>query len=145
MDLNHSKVNLYQNIPTELTERSQWIVWKHENNTKVPYQAVGRAQRKASSTDPRTWASFDKAVGVVRRKLADGIGFVFTNEDPYVGIDLDNKTDDSSKDIQNRAWVARFSSYTELSPSGKGYHIIVTGELDGGINKGGARHKNHFL
>ena len=45
-------------IPSELTVRPRWVLWRRETVkgrlTKVPYQRNGR---RASSTDPRTWAS----------------------------------------------------------------------------------------
>ena len=130
-------VNRYKNIPLELRKLKQWVVYKNEHKTRIPYQVAGRCQKKASSSDPSTWTTFGAASAAVKNKLADGIGFVFTSDDPYTGIDLDNKQDDAEKAADNDMWVTSFDSYTERSPSGMGYHIIVKGEVGTGINKDG--------
>lgn len=58
----------------------------------------------------------------------DGIGFVFTAEDPYVGIDLDHAV---QSEIQPWAMqiVRQLDSYTEFSPSATGLHIFCRGRL----------------
>src|SRR5690606_8285364 len=50
-----------------------------------------------------------------------GIGYVFSREDPFTGIDLDQLDDEA------REWIARFDSYAEVSPSGTGAHVIIRG------------------
>lgn len=63
---------------------------------------------------------------------------MFAPDDPYTGIDLDGCFDETgvlagwAQDL-----VTRFDSYTELSPSGHGLHIIIRGKLPGrGRRKG---------
>ncbi len=77
-----------ENIPAELRERLQWVTWKLENGTKVPYNA--RTGRRASSTDPSTWASYAEACAAAQHRHHVGVGYVFAPDDPYVGIDLDD-------------------------------------------------------
>lgn len=121
-------------IPAELRERRQWVVWRYEERdgkpTKVPYNA--RTGGKALSTKPATWSPFDVALQV--RERYDGIGFVFSKDDPYVGIDLDHARDAETGEI-TAPWaeevLRRLDSYTEVSPSGTGLHVIVRGELPG--------------
>ena len=129
-------------IPQELRDLPQWVAWKFAQRdgnakpTKVPINAeTGKA---ASSTDPATWTSFEKALVAYQSGHGDGIGFVFSTDDPYTGIDLDSCYDevghmaDWAENI-----VARLDSYTELSPSGRGLHIIIRGTLPGkGRRKG---------
>ena len=83
--------------------------------------------RTASSTDPATWSSFDEVVTAYEAGGFDGIGFVFTKGDPYCGIDLDDCRDPSR--VRSRPWaqaiIDELASYTEVSPSGTGVHIIV--------------------
>jgi putative DNA primase/helicase len=47
-----------ENIPKELTERPQWVLWRYEERagklTKIPYTQCGR---RASSTDLTTWTT----------------------------------------------------------------------------------------
>ena len=59
-----------------------------------------------------------------------GIGFVFSSADPYTGIDLDNCVDgDGEIALWALEIVRYFDSYTELSATGTGLHVIVRGEV----------------
>ncbi|ELZ32322.1 hypothetical protein C474_07552 [Halogeometricum pallidum JCM 14848] len=94
----------------------------------------------ASSTDPETWGSFETALAYTDTANADGIGFVFTDDDPIVGVDLDDCRDPDSEDVANAALdiIERLDSYTEVSPSGTGYHVLITGDLPDGRNRRGS-------
>ena len=80
-------------VPDDLAERDQWILWRRESSghreTKVPYSVQGH---RASSTDRSHWSGLDQALDTWRRypRRYAGLGFVFTSEDPFVGIDLDD-------------------------------------------------------
>ncbi|WP_455089925.1 phage NrS-1 polymerase family protein [Peptoanaerobacter stomatis] len=118
-----------------MQELKQWILWKYEDTggkklSKVPYQINGL---RAKPNDKTTWSDYNtvKAVFYNYDNEYDGIGFVFTAEDDYVGIDLDFGIDDAVKDDI----INTLDSYTELSPSGKGYHIIVKGKKTVGSNR----------
>jgi hypothetical protein len=121
------------NIPQALRDRAQWVVWRYETSaagraTKVPYDA--RTSRKASSTNPTTWTSFDVAKRAYEQGNGryDGIGFVFTREDPYCGIDLDDCIGaDGAIAPWAREIVDRFPSYTEISPSETGLKLYLRG------------------
>jgi putative DNA primase/helicase len=55
---------------------------------------------------------------------------VFSSADPYTGIDLDNCVDENGKIALWALEIVRcFDSYTELSATGSGLHIIVRGEV----------------
>jgi putative DNA primase/helicase len=119
-----------ENIPQELKVRPQWVVWKAigEKPDKVPYSA--RDGLKASSTDLMTWSSFEEAYEALCTGLYSGVGFVFSSADPFTGIDLDGCVDE---DGEVEAWaleiVRHFASFTELSVTGTGLHIIVRGDV----------------
>ena len=127
-------------IPTELKVCAQWVLWRYEEReakqTKVPYQVSGQ---RASSTDPRTWTTFDKAVVVYRNGGFDGIGFVVTHDADFVGVDLDHCVDPITGQIQPQAQdiVHRLESYTEVTPSGEGLRIFLRGNLPLGRRKQG--------
>ena len=125
--------SLYANIPDELKKLNQWVCWRHENNTKVLKVAAGKCGRNAKTNDKSTWRSF--ATAAKQSKYADGIGFVFTVNDPYIGIDMDNKQGIAELDADHQVWIKAFDSYTERSPSGKGYHVILKGEQIKGFNQ----------
>ena len=133
-----------ENIPDQLTERPQWVCWRLEMRdgkpTKVPY--TPGTERRASSTELMTWSTFEQALAAyeVGEPPYDGIGFVFCNADPFVGIDLDDCRDPESGEVA--PWAQNIidrvqEGYVEISPSGEGVHIIVEGSVrDGGMGKG---------
>ncbi len=128
-------------LPTEMCVREQWICWREEKRngdmTKVPVDP--ETGDFASSTDDRTWSSLETALEYATAARADGIGFVFTSTDPIVGIDLDKCRDPETgkPDGDTKEIVQRLGSYTEISPSGTGYHVLVQGELPSGRNRRG--------
>lgn len=127
----------FMDVPWDLRERPQWVCWRLEPRseqpagkaTKVPYRADGLG--KASSTDSATWCSFDDAAVAVEEGGFDGIGFVLTDDDPFVGVDLDNCRNAETGEIELWAWevVTALDSYTEVSPSDAGLHVFVRAAL----------------
>lgn len=126
---------LPHNLPVELREYPQWVLWwleqRHQRATKVPYQPSGR---RASVSDPATWISFEDACDVYGSdKQWDGIGFVFTEHDPFTGIDFDHCVgQDDTIAPQVLAHVQRLNIYVEYSPSRTGLHAIVCAHLTRG-------------
>jgi len=122
-------------IPNELKQFPNWVTWRAEERdgkkTKVPY--TPRTRRLASSTDPKTWGTFEDALADYHDgSPADGIGFVFTDS-PFCGVDLDHVLDGDGKPDETAAWVvAGLRSYTERSPGGDGLHVIVEADLPPG-------------
>lgn len=129
-------------LPIELRHRSQWVCWGSRNRdgkrTKVPLNpATGGF---ASTANPETWGSFESALRHATKPTVDGIGFVFTDTDPYVGIDLDDCRNPETGSLSDEAVgiVMRLQSYTEISPSGTGLHIIARGSLPEGPRRRGS-------
>ncbi len=77
--------------------------------------------------EPSDWATFEKAQQALSRHTYEGIGYVFSEENDIVGIDLDKVIDATGQKICPKAQeiVNRLDSYTEVSPSGTGLHIFV--------------------
>lgn len=123
-------------VPDDLAERDQWVLWRLECNTKVPYRPDGR---RASITNPDDWNEFDVVIHALEKhpKHWSGTGFVFTPEDPFVGIDLDNCLEKNATPKQwARGIIARFSdTYMEVSPSGCGVKIFSKGKLPTAVGK----------
>jgi len=129
-----------QGIPKELLKLPQWVLWKAKpkngKTTKVPYPVTGE---EAKSNDPSTWGSFEDVLRVYKAGDYSGIGYVFSKDDPHCGIDLDHCRDPETGKIEPWAKkiIKAFQSYTEISPSGTGVHILVIGKLpEGGRKKG---------
>ena len=116
----------YAAIPQEMRSYKQWIVWRKEEGTKVPYQINGKL---ASTTKPGTWSTFAEACEASPNY--DGIGFVFSENDPYTGIDLDATTDADGV-ARQKLIFEKMESYSEVSPSGQGLHIIIKAKVPSG-------------
>jgi hypothetical protein len=115
------------NIPPELRALQQWVCARPD---KIPLDP--KSGRVASVTDPSTWGSFEVAVST-----GLNVGFVLTEHDPYCIIDLDNKESDPATQEQadlHRRILDAFDSYTELSFSGRGYHVVVRGRVPVGVH-----------
>lgn len=124
--------NNYDNIPAEMREYKSWCLWRYEHvegkkPTKVPYQANGY---KLSTTDSNQWLTWEQAIACA--PSYDGIGFVFSNSCPFSGIDLDDAEGDPAIYERQLKVFNEFNSYSELSPSGRGLHIIIRGKIKGG-------------
>lgn len=118
----------FKNIPDELKALRQWVLWRKEDigaskPTKIPYQVNGH---KASVVVPQNWSAFDDVCEVFKSGHYSGIGFVFTVNDPFVFVDLDKAPDQLTMDRQLKVFQT-LNSYSELSPSDEGLHIIAKG------------------
>ena len=138
-------------IPAELTARPQWVLWQgqekidqktgEEKITKIPIDP--QTLRGASVTDPTTWGRRDQCVAALPVALEEweqdnpsayrggGLGFVFTATDPYAGIDLDGCRDPDTGTIVPWAQtlIMALASYTEITPSDTGVHVLSKGTL----------------
>ena len=129
-------------IPEALTNREQWICWRTQERdgkpTKVPI--VPGTGEYASATDPETWRPFDDALEYLEQGDAAGIGFVFSEDDPFVGIDLDDCRDPETGAPSEgaREIIVELDSFTEVSPSGTGYHVIIRGSIPGDRSRRGS-------
>lgn len=114
-----------KNIPHEIRALRQWVCAR--NDSKAPMNAT--TAHPASSTNPQTWSSFDEATESVERGYNDYVGFVF-NDNGIVGVDIDSGYDEDgfmsplAADI-----ISKCRSYTEKSKSGRGFHILLRGNL----------------
>lgn len=132
----------FENIPDELRQLNQWGLYKlkwieeRKKNTKIPYDAHNG--EKSKSNDPTTWCSFEEAYEALQLNADDFQGLAFFFANGYAGIDIDHVEDDleryRSGDYEDNI-VSEFMnathSYTELSQSKTGIHIIFKGEIPG--------------
>ncbi len=104
---------------------------------KVPINAMDG--QPAKSNDPVTWCDFDTACLGKERFGLDGIGFMFSG-DGIFGIDIDHCYDPETRELDPAAAeiIETVQSYTELSPSGTGIHILCKGALPKGRKRRGA-------
>lgn len=112
-------------------DQTRWVVWRYETvkgkRTKIPYDLKGR---KASSTDAKTWTTYDKAAAYANKDdKTDGVGLVFTPTQTLLGIDIDHcitgdkVTHAEKKSIEK--FIKEADTYCELSPSKEGLHLFL--------------------
>ena len=117
-------------IPVELTQLDQWVLYKFEKSglnriSKIPVNNRGKNLRWSN---PENWLSFEDACHFSSKSDGlFGIGFIFTEDDPFVGIDLDHCRDPKTGDINPEAAgiIRRLNTYSEISVSGTGVHLIA--------------------
>lgn len=123
-------------FPSELMDKPNWVCWRYHKRgskrTKRPYHPDGR---NAKSNDPSTWSTLEACSAA---NGFDGVGFMF--DGTCFGIDLDHVINPDTGEIDPVASniIERASSYTELSPSGTGVHILCLGSFPGKGRRAGA-------
>jgi primase-polymerase (primpol)-like protein len=123
-------------VPGALMSIAQWVGWRIKAPDK-PGGKIGKVPvnphtgRDASTTDPSTWGTFDAALDAAQRHRLAGVGFVFTEASGVVGVDLDKCRNPDTGEIAPWAAeiVAVLDSFTEISPSGTGVHVLACGSL----------------
>ncbi len=142
----------------KLKDRKIWLcyplIWNEKKHSGVggydkppvnPYTLYN-----ASSDDPRSLSTYDEAAAQigktahVRVKGVDGlldceiagVGIAFSGTG-VAGIDLDNVVNNEKRTMTREAGeiVDLLDSYTEVSPSGTGLHVVFIGELPRDIKK----------
>jgi putative DNA primase/helicase len=124
-----------ENIPQTLKDIPQWVVWGVKGNSlKCPCSPA--TLDKARAGVPSTWGTFGAAVERVREGKAQGVGFEFHNNG-IVGVDLDTVRNPATGEVSPEAGeiIKRLDSYTEISPSGYGFHIFVIADIALQANK----------
>ena len=137
---------MWDNLPTACKELRHWVLWKTATRdgklTKVPIRADSGLNAEADNQT--TWTTFDKVREAFEKGIggALGVGFVFARASNISGVDLDHCRDPATGDIDAwaKAYLDRLGSYSEISPSGAGLHVLVKGAIpvtgaDGGRQK----------
>lgn len=115
-------------IPAELRGKRKWVSFRVLPQTngngkpvKVPY--IPGTDFKASPTNPDDWGTFEDAA-------KHGMpAYCLTKDDKLVFLDLDGAGDHPISDDLAEQLLEVFDSYTELSQSQNGMHIIGRGNL----------------
>lgn len=138
-------------LPEELKKSTRWVTWRLEDfeertRCKVPKQAKNPG-RNAKATDPDTWSTMEEALAALPSmsafpKYVDdlnpfGVGLVIGA--PYIGVDLDKCYDPETGVVDDwaKAVIKQLpKTYTELSPSRKGFHLWYRCTNHGGLDDG---------
>lgn len=142
-DNDHAYVNdkKYEKAcPYPLRSRKQFVCWQAEwNDKKGKYDKIPinpKTGRPGKSNDSRTWSDFDTACQAVDKYNLAGVGIVLTKG--IVGIDIDECMDKDGKiSPEAEDIMKKINSYTEVSPSGTGIHILAFADLPDGARRTG--------
>lgn len=126
---NRSASRIAESAPRTISERNRWVCWRYEKGgeKKVPYDP--ETDERASIRESETWSDIQTALDCFERQDYDGVGFVLTEDDSLTGIDFDDCRDPETGEIASEveSIIDRLDSYTEISPSGTGFHTLVNG------------------
>ena len=126
----HATLNGYSHFEQvaalrELMNVPQWVAYNSAKKPLDPSTGSG-----ADCDDKFTWSTFRNAA-----EMHAGVGFELGEDSAirvYVFVDYD---DCFHADGTLEPWVARdvaqLNSYTEVSPSGSGLHVVLRGQLSG--------------
>ena len=127
---------IFTNIPMELKKIPRWVLWRYveigdettKRWSKLPTQANGQP---ASSTNAQTWTDFLTVQHAYEANpnRFDGVGFVFSDEDNLVGVDLDDCYDSGFTNAAMQQLAESIDGYMEVSPSGTGVKIFTRADL----------------
>lgn len=122
----------FDKIPPVLKDLPQWVLWRLIDRdgelAKVPFSVDGKP---AKANDPATWAEYLKVANAYNEQRDAGIGYEFSDSDPFVGIDLDGCRDPESGVIADWAKeiITSLNTYAEVSPSQTGVKLFVRAKL----------------
>jgi primase-polymerase (primpol)-like protein len=109
-----------KSIPEALRNRPQWKVTTDKN--------PGHGWNIAENL-----RTYDQALDHARKIGADGAIYIVLGDDPYTFVDLDGVRDPETGRIETWAQeiIDRLDSYTEVSSSGRGVHVLVEAHTPG--------------
>jgi hypothetical protein len=125
-------------VPQMLRDIPRWVCWDYmdycdgKKPRKVPISPNG--DYGVNYNDPSAWRPFDEVMQEAARRGGLGVGFVFSEEDNIVGVDLDNAYDEQAwlKPWANEITRHFVGAFCEETPSRLGLHIIgMSGKING--------------
>jgi primase-polymerase (primpol)-like protein len=117
-------------IPDDIRAHPDWVLWGYifEDGVwkKMPFTT---SIKRASTSDPKTWTSFDEVWDFAMLNPDYGIGIVLTQN--IDGIDLDDCRDASTGELTEIAnkTLSQVDGYAEVSPSGTGIKLFTISNL----------------
>lgn len=135
---NYLRERFRSGLLSQVQPLNQWVVWRGEliegKRKKVPYNPNYR-NAKASVKIPKSWGSFETALTALESGNYSGLGLMITP--PLVFIDLDHcvaKETGEIIDPKAQDIVKAINSYTEISPSRTGLHILSYGSVPASLH-----------
>ena len=116
-------------VPDDLKGLRQWVIWRYvgKDRRKTPFTPSGNP---AKANDIETWSNFQDCLAGFREGRDEGLGFEFSRDDPFCGVDFDNCRDPKSGVVEDwaREIIKKMDTYSEVSPSGTGVKLWCKGK-----------------
>lgn len=118
-------------VPETMKQMNNWLLQRG----KVPYSPITR--QKTSPASPEGWASYEEAATVLQYGDFDGLGFGLLASDRLTFIDLDHCIDEDGvlSDLAEEVLAMLPDTYTEVSQSETGLHIICRGTVPQAVKR----------
>jgi primase-polymerase (primpol)-like protein len=126
-----SKTYNVDGIPNEMKRLPGWLYWVDKKIPKTLRKDPSTG--KCNHNNPACLGSLEEVLQQIRHfNCKHGLAFSFRREFDLTYIDLDNCRDPETSVLTEFAQgiVERMNSYTEISPSRKGLHIVVRGQVE---------------
>lgn len=118
-------------FPTELRKRDRWVCYRKDN--KAPVSPVnGMYYIDITKSENLT----DYKTACLTRDTHEDLGLGFVLGDGIIGIDFDHCVVNGTVNAEVMDIIEELNSYTELSHSGTGIHVLLHGKLSSGGNRG---------
>lgn len=117
---------MLEHIPQDLQHQQRWVCFDASKHPINP-----RTGGNAMPNNPSTWSNLATAQQAVARLALKGVGIMLG--DGLCGIDIDHCIDPETGQASDlaREIVEQMDTYTEVSPSGTGLHLLFFGEKPG--------------
>ena len=123
-----------EHFPGRLKQHDEWLVTR-DKKPVAPSKGWQKSVNLLSFTEARQKAG----------QFGGDVAFCFTETGPFVGFDFDDVKEASDFTDEALTLVERLDSYTEVSSSGTGLHIIAEGEhLDNRKTRGDLSEAGHL-
>jgi hypothetical protein len=122
----------YDAIPSILREHDRWMFWTLDGDGRKVPRAVTKPDKNIDATKACNWSSYAKLIAASEKLNGSGFALGTVDKGPtFAGIDLDHCRNPITGVIEPwaRDIIRTVDSYTEISPSGTGVKIFVTGTL----------------
>jgi primase-polymerase (primpol)-like protein len=126
-------------FPLHLQQFKQWTCWflsepnargKRKKLAVKPSNQLRINPTTIEYTNPSNWADLETAVSCWRSNphVILGVGFMFSGQDRVLLVDLDDSVKNGV--VEPHIWdmVTLLDTYTELSQSGNGLHLMLTAD-----------------
>ena len=130
MTKTHSE--LLKNIPPELAEPKVWLQYYERKDSKCPTKKPSKCPTVKFGTDAEKAANCRTLPHILTERAPQaGVQRLVMKDEGFVFVDLDGVRNPETEEVAEwaRELIERLDSYTEISASGKGFHVVVRGSL----------------